>query len=104
MFRKGDRRRCGGVTVIAAAGEPGATHIGVVVGRKVGNAVTRNRAKRRIRAAAARLDLPAGVDIVVLASETVNDAPFESLVGWLADGLEAAPDGTVGAPSGEGGR
>jgi ribonuclease P protein component len=39
----------------------------VVAGRKVGDAVRRNRAKRRLRAVLGELALPAGTDLVVVA-------------------------------------
>jgi len=43
------------------------TRLGLSVGRKVGNAVVRNRWKRRIREAFRQIqhDLPSGIDIVV---------------------------------------
>lgn len=45
----------------------GLTRLGISVGRKVGNAVVRNRWKRLIREAfrRQRLDLPVGLDLVV---------------------------------------
>ena len=49
------------------------SRFGVSVGRKVGNAVTRNRVKRTIRAALTELEpkLPDGLDYVVLARPDV---------------------------------
>lgn len=43
--------------------------LGITAGKKIGNAVTRNRAKRVIRAAYtnAETDLPIGLDIVIVA-------------------------------------
>ena len=51
----------------------------VVAGRKVGNAVTRNRAKRRLRAALAQTPAPDGVDLVVVARQAAVDASFGAL-------------------------
>lgn len=53
-----------------------------MAGRAVGNAVRRNRAKRRLREALRRVPLVEGRDYVVIASRAAVDAPFETLVGW----------------------
>lgn len=45
----------------------GSARATVVAGKGVGNAVTRNRVKRRLRAAIADNGLPAGADFVVVA-------------------------------------
>ena len=61
-----------------------ATHIGIgyTASKKVGNAVCRNRAKRRLRALATEL-LPrhgtAGNNYVVIARATTVDRPFDAL-------------------------
>lgn len=59
----------------------------MVAGRRVGNAVARNRAKRRIRAALARLQLGRDGTYVVVANERVLEAPFGQLIGWLEQAL-----------------
>lgn len=71
------------------SGEDGPPRLGFVAGKKVGNATQRNRAKRRMREAARRVDLPSGSDIVLVASSEVTTAPFPTLVAWLAGALEA---------------
>lgn len=55
--------------------------VGFVVSKAVGNAVVRNRTKRRLRAAiATRLDgIPAGVDVVVRAQPAAANATFAEL-------------------------
>ncbi len=45
----------------------GPARVAVVAGRRVGNAVARNRAKRRVRPLLQHMDLPGGVDLVVTA-------------------------------------
>ncbi len=54
-----------------------------MVGRKVGGAVQRNRAKRRLREAVRRVPLQQGTDYVIVASAAVVDTPFDRLVRWL---------------------
>jgi len=64
--------------------------VAFVAGRSVGNAVRRNRVKRRLREAIRRVSVPAGFDYVVVATATAVDAPFDEMVTWariaLAEG------------------
>ena len=84
-----------GLLLQAAAGPQGsAEHAGVRVGftasRKVGNAVVRNRAKRRLRAAAAEV-LPQagrpGTDYVLVARAGTVERPWRALVEDLQEAL-----------------
>ena len=86
---RGNRRAVGGVVVLVSAGPPGPARVAVVAGKGVGNAVERNRAKRRLRAALERLVLPDGMTCVVIARRGVIDAPFARLVTWLARATES---------------
>ncbi len=56
------------MTLYVDQNEVGPARLGIVAGRRYGNAVQRNRIKRLIREAFRRIrhDLPAGVDCVVL--------------------------------------
>jgi len=67
--------------------------VGFTATRKIGNAVVRNRAKRRLRAAAAAV-LPlsgrTGNDYVLVARPGTLTRPFDSLREDLAAALEAA--------------
>lgn len=56
----------------------------VVAGRKVGGAVARNRAKRRLRAALQSIDVPPGADVVLVARPAAGKEPFEALREQLA--------------------
>jgi len=67
--------------------------VGYTASKKIGGAVVRNRAKRRLRAAAAAVlplsGLP-GTDYVLVARHDTATRPFESLVQDLAQALRAA--------------
>ena len=83
VLSQGRRSRQGAVTVVAMEGSTPAPRLGLVVRRDVGNAVRRNRAKRRIRHALKRIPLEQGMDYVIIAGRQVVEAPFDRLVGWL---------------------
>lgn len=79
-------RRSGGRLLVihlaareSRSGSP--ARVGFVVSKAVGNAVVRNRTKRRLRALmAGRLtNLPSGVDVVVRAQPVAADAPYDEL-------------------------
>ncbi len=79
---------------LAQAEGPEATsnlRVGFTASRKVGNAVARNRARRRLRAAAAQV-LPdhaaMGHDYVVIARLETLELPFAELLGDLTAGLK----------------
>ncbi|MEL6575157.1 MAG: ribonuclease P protein component [Pseudomonadota bacterium] len=83
------RRRAEGED--ASDGRQAPVRVGYTCSKKVGNAVTRNRAKRRLREAAACLLPEAGKpgwDYVLIgrAGSTI-DRPFEALIGDLRDAL-----------------
>lgn len=71
------------MTIFSAPGIPGPPRVAVVAGRWIGTAVRRNRCKRRLREAVARVPLGEGRDYVVIAGEAVHDAAFETLVAWV---------------------
>ena len=73
------------VVLIALPNEDGAKRIGVSAGRSVGNAVARNRVKRRMRAAMREWipALPAGWDLVLLARRPLIDAEFAQIQAGL---------------------
>lgn len=73
----------------AVPGDPGPARVGLVVGRRVGNAVERNRAKRRLRHALTQIQLEQGMDYVIIADREVLDIPFGSLVERLAAAVAA---------------
>jgi ribonuclease P protein component len=63
--------------------------VGVVADKRVGNAVQRNRAKRRLREVAQEVHLQPLTAYVVVASPDVLDAQFNELADWMRDALAA---------------
>ena len=68
----------------------GPVRVGYTASRRIGNAVARNRAKRRLRAAVAHV-MPAsaqcGCDYVVIARAATLTRPFDALTGDLTAAL-----------------
>jgi ribonuclease P protein component len=64
--------------------------VGFTASRKVGNAVKRNRARRRLRAVAAEVleHAEPGVDFVLIARPATVDRDYQALVGDLVAGLK----------------
>ena len=87
--------------MVTAPGLPDTVRLGLVVGRRVGNAVERNRMKRRLRHAFADSTQRAGSDVVVIASREALGVPYADLVRWLDSasgrrGEEGAQEESVG--------
>ena len=71
----------------------GGIRVGFTVSRKVGNAVARNRARRRLRAAAERVlrkGAQRGRDYVLIGRRVTVSRPFAALVEDLERALERA--------------
>ena len=59
----------------------------MIAGKRVGNAVARNRGKRRLRAALHEVGVPDGLDVVAIARATTPAVPYRVLVTQVAQGL-----------------
>lgn len=66
------------------AGAPASARVGLTVSSKVGNAVVRNRIKRRLREAVRHeLELLPPVDLVIVARASAKDATLGDFRAWL---------------------
>ncbi len=91
---RGRKAAISGVVVQALRRDDAAgARLGFTVTKKVGNAVVRNRTKRRLRAAA-RLLLAtracAGYDLVLIGRDSTRRRRFDLLLGDLARALDKA--------------
>ena len=88
---RGKRAARPGLVLQAAPGEAGALRIGFTVTKKVGNAVVRNRTRRRLKEAA-RLGLPPieGWDLVLIGREGTRGRDFATLMADLRGALRQA--------------
>jgi ribonuclease P protein component len=78
---------------LAHGGGAGPARIGFTVTKKVGNAVVRNRTRRRLKEAARLLlrERPVGgVDLVVIGRDTTRARPFPALMDDLRRALDKA--------------
>ena len=93
LRRHGRRSRSGPVSVTwSPSGPDGPPRVGYAVGKGVGNAVTRNKVRRRLQAVVAGLgpDLGPGTYLVG-AGPAVATATFEQLATHLTAALTALP-------------
>lgn len=98
-------RRAGSATLVVhvrVAGADDPPRVGLVVSKAVGNAVARNRVKRRLRHQVAPLlaDLPAGTTVVLRALPPAATASSAELAQELAQGLARCLKG-LSVPSSE---
>ena len=72
--------RAAGLTILTLEGPSAVPRIGIVAGKKAGNAVNRNRAKRRLREAAFRAQLRPHTDYILIAGLECNEIALRDLV------------------------
>lgn len=78
--------------MVESPGSPGPPRLGLIVSKECGNAVTRNRIKRRLRHAVDGLGLQPGTDYVIIASGQVAEAPYAEIQAWLRRAVEELGD------------
>ncbi len=90
---RGKRAARPGLVLQAVPGQEGRVRVGFTVTRKVGNAVVRNRARRRLKEAV-RLGLPVaeaeGWDLVLIGRDGTGKRPFQCLIDDLRGALKQA--------------
>ena len=99
-FREGRRISLPGIKIVVAPNELGRARLGLAVSRKVGNAVVRNRMKRRLREIFRRQRhlFPHPIDIVVVPYAGSARFSFEELKDKLLLGIRKGCDRLFGAP------
>ena len=81
LYRRGAFCPLGAALLYVMPNQLPYNRLGITAGKKIGNAVKRNRAKRIIRAAytAAELQMPIGIDIVVVARSQLPEQKSDVL-------------------------
>jgi len=92
LARRGHKAVTPGLILQALPRGDSSLRVGFTASKKVGNAVARNRAKRRLRALAAQM-LPTGWDFVLIARTATVTRPFALLRRDLARALVTIDDG-----------
>ena len=89
IYRRGTKVRRGPIVVFSLPSRSPEPEVGFVAGRSVGNAPTRNRAKRRLREAARQAPLVGNRAYVMVATADVADVPFVDLVASVTEAATA---------------
>jgi ribonuclease P protein component len=76
VYDKGVRYRGRLMTCFAARNDVGSPRLGIAASQKIGNAVIRNRAKRRARDVFRARKPLTGLDIVIVPRREMADAPW----------------------------
>jgi ribonuclease P protein component len=89
--RRGRRVRVGSLVLYVHRRPDNASfaRLGLVVGSSCGTAVSRNRIKRRLRAAFSAAEPGAGWDVIAHASPQTAAAPFQELVDSIGEAARA---------------
>lgn len=85
LYRKGKTIVCKYAVIYVKANRKPYNRLGITAGKKVGNAVCRNRAKRIIRQAYRENEalLPLGIDMIIVARAAICDIKSDVLSKWL---------------------
>lgn len=90
VYAEGKKARRDGVLVYAAPGaRSGPSRLGLSVGTRVGNAVVRNKLRRRLRNLFRAAAAPEGFDVVIVADPSAAANSFSQLEAALRSALAA---------------
>lgn len=89
LYKKGQFTTCKEAAAYYLPNRMNINRFGITAGKKLGNAVTRNRAKRIIRSAYRQCEslLPAGYDIVIVAREGIKDKKSTDIEAFIKSRL-----------------
>jgi ribonuclease P protein component len=91
IFRVGTRGSSALITCVVTPGDPSVpARVGLTVGRGVGNAVKRNRARRLLREAVRATCIKAGSDVVLVAKPPLAQSSLADVRAALDTALERA--------------
>ena len=90
VFDEGVKKHGRLMSVFVRSRVQGNPRIGIAASKKLGGAVDRNRAKRRLREVFRLAASPGGVDIVVIPRRELLAAPFESVQREFASLVDVA--------------
>ncbi len=93
VFSQGGRQQAGPLLIRLRKNDLDYLRLGLSVGRRIGNAVTRHRVKRYLREAyrLQRHDLPVGYDVMV-SVRPHPPANLKDYQDWLQQGISGAAD------------
>lgn len=85
LYRRGFCVPMRHIVLYVRKNQRGCNRLGITAGKKVGNAVHRNRAKRLIRVAYRTLEdkLPKGLDYVIVARASISEAKAQDIIHQL---------------------
>ena len=79
VYENGTRHRCRFMTCFALRNDVGVPRLGISASQKIGNAVVRNRAKRRVRELFKARKPLSSIDLVVIPRRELADAPWTNI-------------------------